>query len=193
MNPHVKSQIREWTESIVIAVVLALLIRTFVVQAFKIPSGSMIPTFKVGDRIFVNKFIYGAGVPFTDLHLPAVREPRRGDIVVFISPEDRKKDFVKRLIAVGGETVEIKDGRIYIDGKDIQEPLSIRAVYYYNAGDFGGEGVKIQVPKDFYFVLGDNSASSRDSRYWGFVSRKSLLGNAICIYWPLHRMRIIKN
>ena len=193
MNPHVKSQIREWTESIIIAVVLALLIRTFVVQAFKIPSGSMIPTFKVGDRIFVNKFIYGAGVPFTDLHLPKLREPRRGDIVVFVSPEDRKKDFVKRLIAVGGETVEIKDGRIYIDGKVIQEPLSIKAVYYYNAGDFGGEGVKIQVPKDFYFVLGDNSASSRDSRYWGFVSRKSLLGNAICIYWPLHRMRIIKN
>lgn len=193
MNPHVKSQIREWTESIIIAIVLALLIRTFVVQAFKIPSGSMIPTFKVGDRIFVNKFIYGARIPFTDLRLPAVRDPRRGDIVVFISPEDRKKDFVKRLIAVGGETVEIKDGRIYIDGKDIQEPVSIRSVYYYNAGDFGGEGAKIQVPKDAYFVLGDNSASSRDSRYWGFVSRKDLLGNAICIYWPLHRMRAIKN
>lgn len=193
MNPHVKSQIREWTESIIIAIILALLIRTFVVQAFKIPSGSMIPTFKVGDRIFVNKFIYGAGVPFTDLHLPAVREPRRGDIVVFISPEDKKKDFVKRLIAVGGETVEIKDGRILVNGNAVQEPVSIRSVYYYNAGDFGNEGAKIQVPKDSYFVLGDNSASSRDSRYWGFVPRKSILGNAICIYWPIHRMRTIKN
>ena len=187
MNPKIKSQVREWTESFIIAIVLALLIRTFVVQAFKIPSGSMIPTFKVGDRIFVNKFIYGARIPFTEIRLPAMRDPRRGDIVVFVSPEDKKKDFVKRLIAIGGETVEIRDGRIYIDGKDIQEPLSIRSVYYYNAGDFGKEGVSVKVPEDSYFVLGDNSASSRDSRYWGFVSRKSLLGNAICIYWPLHR------
>lgn len=193
MNPKIKSQVREWTESFIIAIVLALLIRTFVVQAFKIPSGSMIPTFKVGDRIFVNKFIYGARIPFTEIRLPAMRDPRRGDIVVFVSPEDKKKDFVKRLIAIGGETVEIRDGRIYIDGKDIQEPLSIRSVYYYNAGDFGKEGVSVKVPEDSYFVLGDNSASSRDSRYWGFVSRKSLLGNAICIYWPLHRMRVIKN
>lgn len=193
MNPKIKSQAREWIESFIIAIVLALLIRTFVVQAFKIPSGSMIPTFKVGDRIFVNKFIYGAKVPFTEIRLPALRDPHRGDIVVFVSPEDKKKDFVKRLIAVGGETVEIKDGRIFIDGKSIQEPLSIRSVYYYNAGDFGREGSAIKVPEDSYFVLGDNSASSRDSRYWGFVSRKNLLGNAICIYWPLHRMRTIKN
>ncbi|HPM43423.1 MAG TPA: signal peptidase I, partial [Candidatus Omnitrophota bacterium] len=139
MNPKIKSQVREWTESFIIAIVLALLIRTFVVQAFKIPSGSMIPTFKVGDRIFVNKFIYGARIPFTEIRLPAMRDPRRGDIVVFVSPEDKKKDFVKRLIAIGGETIEIRDGRIYIDGKDIQEPLSIRSVYYYNAGDFGKE------------------------------------------------------
>lgn len=187
-----KSQIREWTESIVIALVLALIIRTFIVQAFKIPSGSMIPTFQIGDRIFVNKFLYGAKVPFTDLKFPAVREPKRGDIIVFISPEDGKKDFVKRLIAVGGETVEIKNGKIYIDGRVIEEPASIRSVYYSNAGDYGQEAQVIKVPKDSYYALGDNSSSSRDSRYWGFIPKKNLLGRVIVIYWPLHRMKIVK-
>ena len=188
---YVKSQVREWTESIIIAVILALLIRTFVVQAFKIPSGSMIPTFKVGDRIFVNKFLYGAKIPFTDFNLPAVRQPKRGDIIVFISPETPKKDFVKRLIAVSGERVEIRDGKIFIDGTEAREP-SIRANYYYNAGDFGKEGTAVVAPSSSYFALGDNSASSRDSRYWGFVPKKNLLGKVIFIYWPLHRMRVIK-
>lgn len=192
MKPYAKSQLREWTESIIIAIILALVIRTFVVQAFKIPSGSMIPTFKVGDRIFVNKFIYGANIPFTKLHLPAVRDPQRGDIIVFVSPEDRKKDFVKRLIATPGETVEIKDGRIVVNGKLVDEPLSIRSIYYYNAGDYGKEDTKIVVPPDNFFTLGDNSASSRDSRYWGFVPRRNILGKAICIYWPIHRMKMIK-
>lgn len=189
---HLKSQVREWTESIVIAVILALFIRAFIVQAFKIPSGSMKPTFQEGDRIFVNKFIYGAKIPFTDFRLPAVRAPRRGDIIVFISPEDRKKDFVKRLIAVGGQTVEIKDGRIYIDGRAVEEPASIRSFYYFNAGEYGAEGQAIKVPKDCYFGLGDNSASSRDSRYWGFVPKRNILGKVIFLYWPIHRIRPIK-
>ena len=192
MKDQAKSQVREWTESILIALVLALIIRTFVVQAFKIPSGSMIPTFNIGDRIFVNKFIYGAKIPFTDIRLPALREPKRGDIIVFISPEDGKKDFVKRLIAVEGQTVEIRDGKIYIDGKLVEEPASVRSVYYYNAGDYGKERTFVKVPKDSYFALGDNSASSRDSRYWGFVPKKNLLGKVIFIYWPLHRMKVIK-
>ena len=187
-----KSQAREWVESIAIAVILALLIRAFIVQAFKIPSGSMIPTFSIGDRIFVNKFIYGAKVPFTNFRLPAVREPKRGDIIVFISPEDPKKDFVKRLIAIGGQTIEIRDGKIYIDGKYADEPSSIRGVYYYNSGDYGKEGQVITVPKDSYYALGDNSASSRDSRYWAFVPKNNLLGKVICIYWPLYRMKVIK-
>jgi len=186
-----KSQVREWTESIIIALILAMLIRTFIVQAFKIPSGSMIPTFMVGDRIFVNKYIYGARIPFTNFNLPAVRQPKRGDIIVFISPETPKKDFVKRLIATGGQTVEIRDGKIYIDGIVADEP-PIRSVYYYNEGDYGAEGQVIDVPKDNYFVLGDNSSSSRDSRYWGFVPKKNLLGRVALIYWPLHRMKIIK-
>jgi len=186
-----KSQVREWTESIIIAIILALVIRTFVVQAFKIPSGSMIPTFKIGDRIFVNKFLYGAKIPFTDFNLPAVRQPKRGDIIVFISPEAPKKDFVKRLIASEGEKVEIKDGKIFVNGKEVDEP-SIKPYYYYNVGDYGAEGKVIEVPKDSYFALGDNSASSRDSRYWGFVPKKNLLGKVVLIYWPLHRMKVIK-
>lgn len=192
MKEHTRLLIKEWGESIIIAVVLALVIRTFVVQAFKIPSGSMIPTFEIGDRIFVNKFIYGARVPVLNVNLPAVREPKRGDIVVFISPETPRKDFVKRLIAVGGERVEIRDGRIMINGASIQEPASVRAINYYNAGDYALEGRSVEVPKDSYFVLGDNSASSRDSRYWGFVPKKNLLGKAILIYWPLHRLKIIR-
>ena len=183
--------IREWTESIVIAVILALFIRTFVVQAFKIPSGSMIPTFQVGDRIFVNKFIYGARVPFFNMNLPAVRQPKRGDIIVFISPDTPQKDFVKRLIAVGGEKVEIRDRRILINGRLVDEPSSIRSIDYYNLGDYGKGGQIIEVPKDSYFVLGDNSGSSRDSRFWGFVPKKNLLGKVIFIYWPLYRMKVI--
>ncbi len=192
IDKNIKSQVREWTESIIIAVILALFIRTFIIQAFKIPSGSMIPTFEVGDRIFVSKFIYGAKIPFTDIRLPAVREPKRGDIIVFVSPEPPKKDFVKRLVAVGDETVEIKDGDIYINGKGIDKPETSRPPYYYNRGDYGKEGKPVVVPKDSYYALGDNSASSRDSRYWGFVPKKNLIGKAVCIYWPIHRMKIIK-
>ena len=193
MNDRIKKEAREWTESIIIAVILALLIRTFVAQAFKIPSGSMTPTLLVGDRIFVNKFIYGARIPFTDIRLPMVREPRRGDIIVFKSPEDPKKDFVKRLVALDGETVEIKDGLVYINGETISEPDSIKAIYYYNRGEHGKEGEKVKVPEGYYYVLGDNSGSSRDSRYWGFVPKKSLVGRAMLIYWPVNRARVIKD
>jgi len=187
-----KSEIREWTESIIIALILALLIRTFVIQAFKIPSGSMIPTFEIGDRIFVSKFIYGAKVPFTDIRLPALRQPQRGDIIVFVSPETPKKDFVKRLIAVEGETVEIRNGNILINGKEIEGPDSVKSNHYYNRGDFGQEGAAVTVPNGFYFALGDNSANSRDSRYWGFVPKKNLIGKAILLYWPIQRIRLIK-
>ncbi len=192
MKSHIKNEIREWTESIIIAIILALVIRTFVVQAFKIPSGSMIPTFEVGDRIFVNKFIYGAKIPFTKFRLPSVRQPIRGDIIVFKSPEDPKKDFVKRLVALGGEAVEIKHGNIYINSKVITEPASVRGISYYNISEYGKEGTPVKVPESAYYVLGDNSANSRDSRYWGFVPKDNVIGKATFIYWPLNRMRIIK-
>lgn len=171
---------RETLEAVIIAFVLAMIIRTFIVQAFKIPTGSMRPTLIENDRILVNKFIY------------RFKEPQRGDVVVFRYPEDRKKDFIKRLIAKPGETVEIIDGNIWIDGKLIEEPQQIRGIYYYNYGSYGRTSEKVKVPKDSYYVLGDNSASSRDSRYWGFVSRKDVLGKAMAIYWPLTRIRKVE-
>lgn len=183
--------IREWIESIIVAFILAMVIRTFVIQAFKIPTGSMRPTLLEGDLILVNKFIYGAKIPFTNLSLPKLRDPTRADVIVFIYPENPKKDFIKRLVGLPGETLEIKNGTVYINN----EPLQANAFsqrYYYNRGDFSEEGEKIIIPEDSFFVLGDNSASSQDSRYWGFVPHKNILGKAILIYWPPHRIRIIK-
>lgn len=191
-NKKVKSVIREWIEAIFFAAFLAFcIIRPFIVQAFKIPTGSMRPTLLEGDRILVNKFIYGAKIPFTDLRLPGLRKPQRGDVVVFIYPEDRTRDFIKRLVAFGGESVQIINGTIYIDGRPLDNsPFDQR--YYYNRGSYGDEGLEIVVPRGQYYVLGDNSASSRDSRYWGFVPEKNILGKAFLIYWPLYRIRIIK-
>ncbi len=187
-----KSEWQEWLEAAVFAALIAyFIVRPFVVQAYKIPTGSMRPTLLEGDIILVNKFIYGARLPFTNLYLPKVRSPQRGDVVVFVYPENPKKDFIKRLIATEGEAVQIKDGTIYINDKPLLDPLFSQR-YYYNQGDFGQENKKIIVPKDNYFVLGDNSASSQDSRYWGFVPKKNMLGKAMLIYWPPNRIRIIK-
>jgi signal peptidase I len=191
MSTQKKSAIREWVESILVAFILAMIIRTFVVQAFKIPTGSMRPTLFEGDIILVNKFIYGAKIPFTKFSLPAVRQPKRGDIIVFIYPDNPKKDFIKRLVAKEGEAVEIKGGTIYVNGQPLLGPL-FNQRYYYNRGEFAKEGQKIFVPKDSFFVLGDNSASSQDSRYWGFVPRENILGEALLIYWPPQRIRIIR-
>ena len=190
-STRIKSVVREWIESIVVAFILAMIIRTFVVQAFKIPTGSMRPTLMEGDLILVNKFIYGAKVPFTDLRLPEVMQLKRGDVVVFIYPEDSKKDFIKRLVGLPGEAVEIRNGTIFINDKPLLGPVFSQR-YYYNRGDFAVEGQKIIVPADSYFVLGDNSASSKDGRYWGFVPGKNILGKAILIYWPPQRIRMIK-
>ena len=183
--------IREWIESAVIAVVIALFIRTFIIQAFKIPTGSMRMTLIEEDRILVNKLRYGPKVPWTKWRLPGFGAPKRGDVIVFTYPEDRKRDFIKRLIALGGETVEIKDGHIYIDGRLIDTP-PISNIYYYNRGDYGRMNEKTVVPENSYFVLGDNSGSSKDSRYWGFVPENDLIGKAEVIYWPITRMRLIK-
>ncbi len=189
-----KSAAREWIESFLIAFVLAMFIRAFFFQAFKIPSGSMKPTLQVGDRLIVNKLQYGAKIPFTNnkpgYRLPGFSKPKRGDIVVFVFPEDPKRDFIKRLIAKGGETVEIKQGDIYIDGRLVEDPAS-KNIYYYNRGTYGQTGQKIKVPAGYYYVLGDNSASSHDSRYWGFVPERYIVGKAELIFWPLNRIRII--
>lgn len=181
----------EWIESILVAFVLAMVIRTFVVQAFKIPTGSMRSTLLEGDVILVNKFIYGAKVPWVNWSFPKVRDPKRGDVIVFIYPENPKKDYIKRLVGLPGEVVEIRNGTIYINDKPVLDK-AFESRYYYNLGQFGQENKRISVPGDSFFVLGDNSASSQDSRYWGFVPRQNILGKALVIYWPLTRMRLIK-
>ena len=187
-----KSALREWIEAAIFAAFLAFcVIRPFIVQAFKIPTGSMRPTLLEGDLILVNKFIYGAKVPFTHLRFPAVKDLKRGDVVVFIYPEDNKKDFIKRLVGLPGDIIEIKSGTIYINDSPLLDPV-FNQRYYYNRGDFSKEGQKITVPPGNYFVLGDNSGSSKDSRYWGFVPKDNILGEAMVIYWPPQRIRIIK-
>lgn len=191
MKNKKKSVIREWVESIVIAFILAMIIRTFVVQAFKIPTGSMRPTLVEGDIILVNKFIYGAKIPFIGWRLPVLKEPQRGDVVVFVYPQNPKKDFIKRLVGVGGDNIKIKSGTVYVNDRPLMDPAFDKR-YYYNRGAFAEEGQQIVVPEDSYFVLGDNSASSQDSRYWGFVPAKNIIGEAMVIYWPPRRIKIIK-
>src|SRR5215468_11059782 len=121
-KPRKKSLIREYGEAIFIAVLLALVIRQFAVQAFTIPSGSMMDTLLIGDYILVNKFLYGSEIPFTDIHLPGLRAPQRGDIIVFKYPNDESRDFIKRIIAVGGDMVQVRDNEVWLNGKPIDEP-----------------------------------------------------------------------
>jgi signal peptidase I len=171
-----KKELKEWAQSIVIALILTLVIRTYVVQAFKIPSGSMRPTLMEGDKLFVNKFIY---------HFKPME---RGDILVFKYPGEPKKDFIKRLVAFEGETVEIRGGKILVDGKVLDDPESFGRFTYYNHDPFGGPNEKIRVPENSFYVLGDNSANSTDSRFWGFVPEKNVIGKAFVRWWPLNRM-----
>ncbi|MCK5259700.1 MAG: signal peptidase I [Candidatus Omnitrophica bacterium] len=186
------SVFREWTESIVIAFVLAMFIRAFFIQAFKIPSGSMIPTLIERDRLMVNKLRYGPRVPFTrHKRLPGLTSPERGDVIVFVYPMDPSRDFIKRLVALEGEEVEIKEGDLYIDGALIRTPV-IKNIYYYNGVNYGQEGEPFTVPEGHVFVLGDNSSSSSDGRVWGFVPHENIIGRAELIYWPFSRMRFIK-
>jgi signal peptidase I len=298
-----KSKFREYAESIITAFLIAMVIRAFVIQAFKIPTGSMEPTLhgdpRNGDRIFVNKFIYGARIPFIDKSFPKVRDPKRGDIIVFttkgIPGLDQNKDYIKRLIALPGETVEIKGGNIYINGRKTIEkeinkniytnsvttlyPMDIskkgikipetffliwdsekdsyymlsKAIYkipeeikfgdkfmfdpknikymdndipfpaeyiadgsinaecrndgvyvneakvkdgnikeiYALLGQYGMSEHPIKVPEGYYYVLGDNSENSKDSRFWGFVPIKNVKGEALVIWWPPKRWRVI--
>jgi signal peptidase I len=181
-----KSLFREYSEAIIIAVLLALFIRQFAVQAFTIPSGSMMDTLLIGDYILVNKFLFGAEIPMTDLHLPGVRDPHRGDIIVFKYPNDETRDFIKRIIAVGGDTVQVRDNRVTLNGHLIDEP-------YARPGSFSGQPSTacayayacepLKVPDGSYFVMGDNRDNSQDSRYWGFVRREKIRGKAFLIYW----------
>ena len=170
-----KSIVREYAEALAIAIVLALLIRMFVVEAFKIPSGSMLPTLLVGDHLLVSKFTY----KFT--------EPKRGDIAVFKYPDNPARNFIKRIIAVGGDTIEIRDKQVLVNGIQQDESYAqylfqeVLPARYSPRDNFG----PVEVPANYYFMLGDNRDSSLDSRFWEnrFVNRRALVGKAMIIYW----------
>lgn len=184
-NRQKKSVVREYAEALIIAVLLALFIRTFIVQAFKIPSGSMLPTLEIGDHLLVNKFSYGLKLPFTGTNLIPWNEPSRGDVVVFRYPKDRKVDYIKRVIGLPGDNIEIKNKMLYINGIKVDDPhahfasnviLSRKASVRDNFGP-------VIVPNDSLFVMGDNRDNSSDGRFWGFVKQKDVLGKAFILYW----------
>jgi len=180
-----KHIVREYAESILIAVVLALFIRTFLVQAFKIPSGSMEDTLAIGDHILVNKFLYGSKIPFTDKRILKIRDPRRGDVIVFEYPEDPSKDFIKRVIGTPGDVIEEKDKQVYINGQPYVNPHEVHKEKdliprEQNPRDNFGP---VKVPADSYFMMGDNRDRSYDSRFWGFVKNPKIKGLAFIKYW----------
>jgi signal peptidase I len=181
-----KSVVREYVESFAVALILALIIKCSVVEAYKIPSGSMEDTLLIGDFLLANKFIYGSKIPLLPIHLPALREPKPGDIVIFKYPRDPKVNYIKRCVAVGGQTVEIKNKVLYVDGKKIPDPPSGKHTdpYIRPAGrdprdNFG----PYKVPNGYMFMMGDNRDNSADSRYWGPLPRELVLGKAMIIHW----------
>mgnify|MGYP001819615567 FL=1 len=180
-----KSVFREYAEAIAIAILLALFIRTFVVQAFKIPSGSMLPTLLIGDHLLVNKFIYGIRVPFSGKVLVPLKDPKSGDIIVFKFPKDRTIDYIKRVVGVPGDKIEVKNKKVYRNDKLAEDPFAHFTSTTILPGsvspkdNFG----PITVPEGKYFVMGDNRDNSSDSRFWGFVETNDVLGKAMIIYW----------
>ncbi len=183
-NPKT-AKIREYAEAIIIAILIAAFIRTFVIQAFKIPSGSMKPTLEIGDHILVNKFSYGVKMPYLRNTLIPFGQPQRGDIAVFIYPEDKTKDFIKRVIAVGGDTVEIRNKKVFINGEAINDPYGVHVedVIYPKAIQRRDNLGPIKVPEGTLFVMGDNRDQSYDSRFWGFVKLEDVIGKAFIIYF----------
>ncbi len=183
-NPKT-SKIREYAEAIIIAILIAAFIRTFVVQAFKIPSGSMKPTLEIGDHILVNKFSYGVKLPYLRNTIIPIGQPQRGDIAVFIYPEDKTKDFIKRVIAVGGDTVEIRNKKIFLNGAPMQDPFGVHVedIIYPKSLQRRDNLGPIKVPEGTIFVMGDNRDQSYDSRFWGFVKLEDVIGKAFIIYF----------
>ncbi|MGH8058274.1 MAG: signal peptidase I [Candidatus Entotheonellia bacterium] len=181
-----KSVFREYTESIIIAVILALVIRTFVVQAFKIPSGSMEDTLLIGDHILVNKFAYGIQIPYLDvqLHLFGLfSDPQRGEIIVFRFPRDPARDFIKRVVALPGDRVEVRNHRVSVNGEPLKEPyIKLEEEVAARASPYRNWGPEV-VPPGKLFVMGDNRDNSADSRDWGFLDSEKVKGRAFMIYW----------
>lgn len=201
-----KGKVRENIEALVIAIILALFIRAFVVQAFKIPTGSMKNTLLVGDYILVNKFVYGVKIPFTEKTLIPVKDPQRGEIIVFKFPKDPSKDYIKRVIGTSGDTVEIRQKKIYVNGKLQEEEFSVHADDRILPATMecrddpltglSGMGCRdnmqpFKVPEGKLFMMGDNRDQSNDSRFWGFVDVKEVKGRAFMIYWSWDKERSI--
>jgi signal peptidase I len=179
-----KSVVREYGEALFVALLLALFIRSFVVQAFKIPSGSMIPTLVIGDHILVNKFVYGVHLPYFGTPIIPVGTPHRGDVVVFVYPQDEEKDFIKRVVGVAGDTIEVRDKRLYVNGEAVLDPYAHFAEEEDSRtmaprDNFG----PFQVPAGYIFAMGDNRDRSYDSRFWGPVALDKVKGKAFLIYW----------
>jgi signal peptidase I len=180
-----RSTTRDYVEAVAWAVCITLLLRTFVIQAFRIPSESMADTLLVGDYLFVNKLEYGPKIPFTHLRLPGLRAPARGDVIVFQWPEDPSKDFIKRCIATGGQTLEVRHKEVYVDGEKLAEP--------YVKHDSWAEEPGGYTPRDNFspptvapgelFMMGDNRDNSNDSRFWGTVPMDYVKGRALFIYF----------
>ncbi len=190
-QPFRKSTLREYFESIVIAVILALFVRTFVFQAFKIPTGSMENNLLIGDHLLVNKFLFAPAVTGLERVLLPVRPIRRGDVVVFKYPEDPERDFIKRVIGLPGERLEVRDKKVYINGKPLDEPYvhflepprSASGQSEVTSFDLRERYGPVDIPADKYFMMGDNRDNSQDSRYWGMLPRDYVKGRALMIYW----------
>jgi len=194
-----KSIAREYTEAILIALILALFIRTFIIQAFKIPSGSMENTLLIGDHILVSKFSYGTHIPneipfintklFDDIVLFS-KVPERGDIIVFKFPKDETRDFIKRVIGLPGDLMEVRRQKVYINNKSYEDTHARHTDSPSDSSlvprdDFG----PILVPDGHVFVMGDNRENSQDSRYWGYLNVKKIRGKALIIYWSWDRIK----
>jgi signal peptidase I len=187
-----KSTLREYFESICVAVILALFVRTFVVQAFKIPTGSMENNLLIGDHLLVNKFVFAPTLSRWESKILPIDPIRRGDILVFKYPEDPDRDFIKRVIGLPGETLELKNKKVYINGTALDEPyvhfLFPAAEQKAGDADFTSFDVRenygpVTVPPDHYFMMGDNRDNSQDSRYWGFMPRDYVKGKALFVYF----------
>lgn len=184
-----KSTMREYFESIVIAVILALFIRTFVVQAFKIPTGSMENNLLIGDHLLVNKFVLGPSASGAERALLPMGTISRGDVIVFKFPEEPERDFIKRVIGLPGETLELKQKTVYINGQPLEEPYvhfltpAASELSEQTRFDVREQYGPVTVPDGHYFVMGDNRDNSQDSRYWGFLRREYIKGKALVIYW----------
>ncbi len=195
---------REWLESLIVIALLAVVIRSFIVAPFKIPSSSMVPTLEVGDYLFVLRYTYGFRIPFTDIQL-LPKQAHRGDVAVFVYPEDKSKDYIKRIVGLPGDHIVYRDNKLYVNGKEMPLTPKGQRAYYLGDGsvDVSGlfeedlMGVKHDVlrksyslkdgewtvPAGHYFMMGDNRNNSRDSRFWGFVPQSYLIGRAAIVWW----------